>query len=101
MLSGITVGICAYNEEENIDRLLNNILCEQELPTDSEVLVVSSGCTDDTDDVVKRYLKKDSRVRAFFENERRGKASAVNCILSNARGHAILFISAHLSLKQA
>jgi cellulose synthase/poly-beta-1,6-N-acetylglucosamine synthase-like glycosyltransferase len=78
----------------NIGRLLNNILCEQELPADSEVFVVSSGCTDNTIEIVNKYAKLDSRVRTYVENERKGKASAVNRILSDARGHTILLISA-------
>jgi biofilm PGA synthesis N-glycosyltransferase PgaC len=90
----VTVGICAYNEDRNIGRLLDNILNLQELPEKSEVLVVCSGCSDDTVAVVQRYSKQDSCVRAFVESERKGKASAVNCILHNARGNAIIFISA-------
>ena len=94
MSLGVTVGICAYNEGMNIGKLLDNILTEQELPIESEVLVVCSGCTDNTVAIVQQYSRKDSRVRAYVENERRGKASAVNCILHNAKGNAILFVSA-------
>jgi biofilm PGA synthesis N-glycosyltransferase PgaC len=90
----VTVGICAYNEDRNIGRLLDNILNLQELPKKSEVLVVCSGCSDDTVAVVQRYSKQDSCVRAFVESERKGKASAVNYILHNARGNAIIFVSA-------
>ena len=93
MLRIVTVGICAYNEGMNIGKLLNNILHEQELPG-FEVLVVCSGCTDNTVEIVHEYAKKDSRVRAYVENERKGKASAVNHILSDARGSVILFVSA-------
>ena len=90
----LTVGICAYNEGLNIGRLLSNILCEQELSAESEVLIVCSGCTDHTVDIVKKYAEKDSRVKTYVENERQGKASAINHILANAKGDAILFISA-------
>ena len=90
----VTVGICAYNEALNIGNLLDNILKEQGLPAESEVLVVSSGCTDNTVEIVQKYAEKDSRVKAYVETERLGKASAVNQILANAKGDAILFISA-------
>src|SRR3990170_3299895 len=92
--NGVTVGICAYNEGMNIGELLNNILKEQELPAESEVLVVCSGCTDNTVEVVQEYAEKDTRVHAFVENERKGKASAINQILSNAKCNIILFVSA-------
>ena len=90
----LTVGICAYNEGKNIGHLLSNIFEEQQLPADSEVLVVCSGCEDDTAEIVQKYAHNDSRLSLFVEDERKGKASAMNQILSNAKGEAILFISA-------
>jgi biofilm PGA synthesis N-glycosyltransferase PgaC len=90
----LTVGICAYNEGMNIGKLLHNILYLQNLPAESEILVVCSGCTDNTVSTVCEYSKLDSRVRVHVESERRGKASAIQYILQNARGRAILFISA-------
>lgn len=94
LFNRITVGICAYNEGKNIGNLLNSVLYEQELPVDSEVLLVCSGCTDNTAKTVLEYAAKDPRVKAHFEGERRGKASAINYILANATGSVILFISA-------
>ncbi len=90
----LTVGICAYNEGNNIGALLQNVLYEQSLSSDSEIIVVCSGCTDNTAEVVNLYSAKDSRVKAHFERERTGKASAVNYILANAVGDVILFVSA-------
>jgi len=90
----VTVGICAYNEAKNIGELLQNILYEQELSSDSEVLVVCSGCTDRTVEIVQKFSKSDSRVNLHLETKRRGKASAINYILSNASSNVILFISA-------
>lgn len=69
----ITVGICAYNEGNNIGRLLKNILHEQELSADSEVLVVCSGCTDETFEKVREYAAKDSRVKATLKMNEEGK----------------------------
>jgi len=88
------VGICAYNEEKNIGRLLNIILFEQALPFDSEVLVVCSGCTDHTVSTVQEFAEKDSRLKVHIEEKRNGKASAINYILSHATGEIIIFVSA-------
>ncbi len=90
----ITVGICAFNEGKNIGRLLDNVLTKQDLPAGSEVLLVCSGCTDNTVDAVKDYATKDSRVTLFLEDNRRGKASAINKILENSKNEVILFVSA-------
>ena len=74
--------------------MLYGVLHEQELSPNSEVLVVCSGCTDQTVELAREYAEKDHRVRVFVENERKGKASAVNRILENATGASIVFISA-------
>ena len=92
--SGVTVGICAYNEGKNIGNLLNNILKEQELSANSEVLVVCSGCTDNTVEIVNDFERQDPRVQAYVESERKGKASAINYILSKAKCDLIIFVSA-------
>lgn len=93
-MTTLTVGICAYNEGWNIGNLLYNILYLQAIPRDAEVIVICSGCTDNTADVVQEFACKDSRVRLIEEPERVGKAASVNKILSQARGDYIIFISA-------
>jgi biofilm PGA synthesis N-glycosyltransferase PgaC len=94
LVNQVTVGICAYNEEKNIANLLNNILTAQKLPPDSEVLVVCSGCTDATAEIVQAYMAQDPRVKLYVEGQRKGKSSAINYILANAGGEVIFFISA-------
>ena len=74
--------------------MLDNVLYEQALPSDSEVLVVCSGCTDATNRIVQQYAAKDSRVRAHFEEQRTGKITAVNYVLKHAAGDILLFVSA-------
>jgi cellulose synthase/poly-beta-1,6-N-acetylglucosamine synthase-like glycosyltransferase len=94
LLNRVTVGICAYNEESNIAKLLENVLCEQDLSGDCEVIVVCSGCTDNTLEQVREWAAKDPRVKPYFEAERSGKASAVNYIFAHAVGDVIIFVSA-------
>lgn len=88
-----TVGICAYNEERNIGKLLSNIISDQGLHPKSEVIVVCSGCTDNTVKIVQGYTKADTRVKMHIEKERRGKTSAINVILSAASCDSIIFVS--------
>ncbi len=90
----VSVGICAYNEENNISKLLKNVLEEQSLSKDSEVLVVCSGCTDSTEEQIQHYSINDLRVKVHVEKERRGKASAINYVLAHAAAEIIIFVSA-------
>ncbi len=91
----VSMGIMAYNEETNIGRLLNSIM-EQELFCGklTEIIVVASGCTDNTEAIVKENSKRDSRISLLTQPTRKGKASAINLFLSNAVGDIIILESA-------
>ncbi len=93
-MTKISIGICAYNEQQNIANLLKNLLTEQDLKEDSEILVVCSGCTDSTPQVVKRFAEKDKRIRLIIEEERLGKSSAINKILEKHKGEYVFLIPA-------
>ncbi|MEM3769638.1 MAG: glycosyltransferase [Candidatus Bathyarchaeia archaeon] len=90
----VSVGICAYNEEENIGALLENLLTKQFLPPNSEIIVICSGCTDNTPSIVEKFARKDKRIRLILEEERRGKAPALNRILSLYRGKIFVHLDA-------
>lgn len=90
----ITIGICAYNEGKNIGKILDNILYKQKLKKEFEILVVCSGCTDNTVEIVKLLQEQSPEIRLFIEKERKGKASAINRILLEAKGNEIIFVSA-------
>jgi cellulose synthase/poly-beta-1,6-N-acetylglucosamine synthase-like glycosyltransferase len=99
VLASLTVGICAYNEAWNMEKLLNNLIHEQNLPPDAEVVVVCSGCTDNTPRIVEYFEKIDPRIRLIEEPVRLGKAKAVNEILFESRGKNIIFLSADVTPK--
>lgn len=87
----VAVGICAYNEEKNIGRLLEELATT---PMLNEIIVVSSGSTDRTNRIVNERSSMDSRVRLIVEPARAGKAKAVNVIIHACRSDVIVFISA-------
>src|SRR3989337_1722852 len=82
------IGICAFNEENNLRFLLQNLISEQNLPKDCRILVVCSGCTDRTLEVVREFCAKDKRVEPIIEKTRKGKANALNRIFKDARESA-------------
>ncbi|MEM3565537.1 MAG: glycosyltransferase [Candidatus Bathyarchaeia archaeon] len=90
----VSVGICAYNEEKNIGALLENLLSKQSLPNNSEIIVVCSGCTDNTPNIVEKFARKDKRVKLVLEEERRGKAPALNRILNLYQGKIFVHLDA-------
>jgi cellulose synthase/poly-beta-1,6-N-acetylglucosamine synthase-like glycosyltransferase len=51
----------------------------------SEIIVVASGCTDRTEDIVRQYQEIDPRIKLFSQEKREGKTSAINVFLANAQ----------------
>lgn len=88
----VLVGICAYNEEHNIRELFKNLLTEQNMPSKSRILVVCSGCTDRTPQIVEEVCKRDVRIELINENIRKGKANALNIIFKKAREYADILV---------
>ena len=81
-----TVGITAYNEEANLGRLLDAMLSQRLYEVEiAEIIVVASGCTDRTVEIVQEYVARDPRVRLHVQECREGKTSAINVFLANAR----------------
>jgi cellulose synthase/poly-beta-1,6-N-acetylglucosamine synthase-like glycosyltransferase len=80
------VGITAHNEEANIGRLLHAMLDQQLDEAEiSEIIVVASGCTDNTCDVVRGFEAQEPRIKLLVQDEREGKVSAVNLFLQHAQ----------------
>jgi biofilm PGA synthesis N-glycosyltransferase PgaC len=96
-----SVGIMAYNEATNIANAIASIL-RQPLAQGSiaEVIVVASGCTDDTVPIVADLARKETRVRLIVQQRREGKASAINQFLRAAHSPILVMASADVVLKE-
>lgn len=80
-----SVGVTAYNEEANIGRLLDALLNQHLHDVEiSEIIVVASGCTDNTIPIVESIAAREPRVKLFTQPKREGKTAAINLFLSNA-----------------
>ncbi len=95
MQFSVSIGIMAYNEEAMIGSLLQAIL-QQNFHHGQlqEIFVVASGCTDNTEHIVRHYMQKDNRITLLIQPQREGKASAINLFLSKACGDILILESA-------
>ncbi|MGH3851301.1 MAG: glycosyltransferase, partial [Pseudonocardiaceae bacterium] len=71
----ISVVVPTHNDGSNLAPLLTLLLGEDGV---GEVLVIASGCDDETVPTVLELAEADDRVRLYVEPERSGKAAAVN-----------------------
>jgi cellulose synthase/poly-beta-1,6-N-acetylglucosamine synthase-like glycosyltransferase len=81
-----SVGVTAYNEEANISRLLDALLDQHLRHVEiSEIIVVASGCTDNTVSIVEDYAARNLCIKLFVRPKREGKTAAINVFLANAK----------------
>ena len=91
----VTLLIAAYNEAECIAATIENKL-GLDYPKDQlEIIVVSDGSTDGTDEIVRRYAGES--VRLIRQEPRAGKTSALNLAVSHANGEILVFSDANSS----
>jgi cellulose synthase/poly-beta-1,6-N-acetylglucosamine synthase-like glycosyltransferase len=99
MLS-VSVCICAYNEQDNIENAVRSVYSQG---TDgfeiAETIVVSSGSTDDTDDIVKKLMKEFPSLMLLRQEERKGKNHAINEFLRTKKGNISVLLNADNTLR--
>lgn len=92
ILPRVTVLTAAYNEAAYIATTVLNKL-EQDYPKELlDVIVISDGSTDGTDDIVRSL---GSRVRLLRQQPRAGKTAALNLALAHADGEIVVFSDAN------
>ncbi|MBN1220339.1 MAG: glycosyltransferase [Anaerolineae bacterium] len=80
-----SVGITAHNEEANIAHILEAMMNQRlHLVEISQIIVVASGCTDHTEEIVREFMALDPRIQLFVQKKREGKTSAINVFLKHA-----------------
>jgi cellulose synthase/poly-beta-1,6-N-acetylglucosamine synthase-like glycosyltransferase len=84
------VDVClpAYNEGHNLKRLLPKLVQNKKLFHD--IIVIASGCTDDTIEVAQSFAP---HVTLIVQEEREGKASAIDLFLKSTTADVLLMIS--------
>lgn len=96
----VTVGVTCYNNGDNIGHLIAD-LQRQVFKTGggaTEIIVVASGCTDNTVSEVRERSARDKRIRLIVEQHRNGKPSAINKILRAMAGDILVLVSGDIRL---
>ena len=95
----VSIVIAAFNEERFISQKLTNCL-QLDYPKDKlEIIIVSDGSDDGTNDIIKGFQTKGVRVLSY--PERKGKPTALNLGVAETRGEIILFTDARQILDKS
>ncbi len=79
-----------YNAEKFIERNIKSV--QHQSFTDWEQLIVNDCSTDKGMDIVKKWARRDNRIRVFENKENLGPAGARNKAIKAARGRYIAFL---------
>ena len=84
--------MAAHNEERIIGRNLENL---SNLPYDNyEIIIGLDGCTDKTEEIVKKFERKSGKIRHYNLNIRKGKPFVIDNIIKKSRGEIVIVIDA-------
>jgi glycosyltransferase involved in cell wall biosynthesis len=89
MLPLVSVCMPVYNGEKYIDQAIDSILNQSY--TNIEIIVVNDGSTDNTLNILNKYLNKGVKI---FEQENKGQCAAANKAFHESTGEYIKFFDA-------
>lgn len=89
----VSIAIPTYNEALHIEQVIITFLTSS-YPNLVEVLVADGCSTDDTQDIVNRLSKEDSRVK-LLHNPLKIQSAALNLMIKESRGDIFLRADAH------
>ncbi len=78
------------NESRHIDKAIESVLSQSY--KNIEMILVDDGSTDETLKKIKKYAKKDSRIK-YIMNNKKGKTSAYNLAFEYARGELFVYFA--------
>lgn len=85
----VSVIIPTYNRAHLIGRAIQSVL--NQTYKDFEVIIVDDGSTDNTEDIIKEFQKKDKRIKYIRHDKNKGGSAARNTGIKVARGEYIAF----------
>lgn len=102
----VSILVPAFNEEDTIIAVLENILKMDYPKNKFEIIVINDGSTDQTKEKVKKFIKRNKIFKIKLINqENQGKAQSLNNALKTARGEFFACLDAdsfveHKTLKK-
>ncbi len=89
----VTVGICAYNEEKNIQNILRDVLSQNSTNfTLKEIIIHCDNCSDKTVEKIKAL--KNKKIEIIESKTRQGKSGGLKKIINKCSGEILVIFDA-------
>lgn len=89
-MSKVSIIISAYNSENTIEKAINS--CFEQTYSNIEIIVINDCSTDSTEQIIKNYAEKNSRLRLYSHEENKGCGHARKTGIAKATGDYICFL---------
>lgn len=99
----ITIAVIAYNEENTIKGILDDISRQDYDHSNMEVILVDSASTDGTKSIMQTFAEENTmRARSIvvLDNPKRTQPCGWNVVLDNYKGEALIKVDAHAHIPQ-
>ena len=91
----VAIGIASFNEAQNINNILDALVAQKGNDEIKIVqIIVSDDSSDGTETLVKKWTRRDRRIRVLHHSSRQGKSAAVNEIFEHSRGKIVVLFDA-------
>ena len=89
--TSLSIIMPALNEEENIQAAIRNSLQGlDDFGVDGEIIAINDGSTDRTEELIRAYMERDSRIRMITHKQRRGIGASFWEGVDNAIGEFVV-----------
>ena len=96
----VTIAIPAFNEEFGIAQVLNNILAQNKHGFKlNQVVVITDGCTDNTDTEVLKIAKKSKLIKLISFDKRLGKVKRLNEVYKINKSNILITLDGDILIK--
>ncbi|WP_295156254.1 glycosyltransferase family 2 protein [uncultured Brachyspira sp.] len=86
----VSVIIPIYNVEKYLSKCLDSII--NQTLKDIEIICINDCSTDNSENIIKEYIKKDNRIKLINHNENQGLGFARNTGIYNSTSNYLVFI---------
>jgi len=85
----VSIIIPTYNRADLLSRAIQSVI--NQTYKDWELLIIDDGSTDNTKEIVEEFVKKDPRIKYFYQ-ENKGQGAARNLGIRESKGEYIAFL---------